>query len=327
MTKADILSVYGNDLEQSDIDRINSRLGQDDYGSYYVKSAVPIKADDAPHPWTARMASTNDQYEMYNPYFIPVYEVEWIETDDNFVMQRYRTVRIGQDIYINYGLDEDVVRTHDNPSACTISVNGMYLLNRSNHPYSMVLACGNLQDIYNLLHFYRDNLIANSGSAGDFVDMSLLPSFLGKTPQERLLKYIGYKKNGLALLDSSQEGRMQTGEAPVNTIFNGYDDTVKGQAVQAIELAIQSTENECSSITGVFKERLNGIQQRDAVTNVQTSVNNSYTITKQYSQQMDCIMEEMLLDSLNVAKRVYSNGKTGTIVLGDFRNKLFTSLP
>lgn len=120
---------------------------------------------------------------------------------------------------------------------------------------------------------------------------------------------------------------MQTGEAPVNTIFNGYDDTVKGQAVQAIELAIQSTENECSSITGVFKERLNGIQQRDAVTNVQTSVNNSYTVTKQYSQQMDCIMEEMLLDSLNVAKRVYSNGKTGTIVLGDFRNKLFTSLP
>ena len=141
------------------------------------------------------------------------------------------------------------------------------------------------------------------------------------------MKYIGYKKNGLALLDSSQEGRMQTGEAPMNTIFNGYDDTVKGQAVQAIELAIQSTENECSSITGVFKERLNGIQQRDAVTNVQTSVNNSYTVTKQYSQQMDCIMEEMLLDSLNVAKRVYSNGKTGTIVLGDFRNKLFTSLP
>jgi len=49
-------------------------------------------------------------------------------------------------------------------------------------------------------------------------------------------------------------------------------------------MAIDSVEQTASSITGVFRERLNGIQQRDAVTNVQTSVNNSFTITKQYYQ-------------------------------------------
>jgi hypothetical protein len=43
---------------------------------------------------------------------------------------------------------------------------------------------------------------------------------------------------------------------------------------------MESVEQTCSSITGVFKERLNGIQQRDAVTNVQTSVNNSFIISK-----------------------------------------------
>jgi len=53
------------------------------------------------------------------------------------------------------------------------------------------------------------------------------------------------------------------------------------------------------------------------VTNVQVSVNNSFTITKQYYQQMDVVVEEMLLDALNLAKIVFKNGLTGTIVLGD----------
>jgi len=35
---------------------------------------------------------------------------------------------------------------------------------------------------------------------------------------------------------------MATGQAPINTIFNGYDDTVKAQAIQAIQMAIDSVE-------------------------------------------------------------------------------------
>jgi len=31
----------------------------------------------------------------YKNNLIPVYEVEWTETDKNFVMQRYKTYRIG----------------------------------------------------------------------------------------------------------------------------------------------------------------------------------------------------------------------------------------
>jgi len=43
-----------------------------------------------------------------------------------------------------------------------------------------------LQDKYDLLHFYRDNLIASSGSVGDWIDVSVLPKFLGKDLPERL---------------------------------------------------------------------------------------------------------------------------------------------
>jgi hypothetical protein len=69
---------------------------------------------------------------------------------------------------------------------CHLSVNGVYYTNRTNEPYSLVLACATLQDKYDLLHFYRDNLIANSGTSGDWVDLSLLPTALGVTLPERI---------------------------------------------------------------------------------------------------------------------------------------------
>jgi len=75
-----------------------------------------------------------------------VYEVEWIETDKDFVMQRYSTVRIGEEIYILRGIDKNVIRTKDNPTECRLSVNGVWFNNRSGEPYSMVQACMVLQD-------------------------------------------------------------------------------------------------------------------------------------------------------------------------------------
>ena len=141
------------------------------------------------------------------------------------------------------------------------------------------------------------------------------------------MKWKAYKKQGIALMDTSQEGLLNTGQAPMNTLVNGYDDTIKVQAVQAIQLAIDSIEQTASSITGVFRERLNGIQQRDAVTNIQTGISNSFTITKQWHFQMSLVTREILLDALNCAKIVYKNGITGTIILGNKLQKVFTALP
>lgn len=141
------------------------------------------------------------------------------------------------------------------------------------------------------------------------------------------MKWKAYAKQGMKLLDTSQEGQLNTGQAPINTMFNGFDDTVKVQAIQAIQLAIESIEQTTSSITGVFRERLNGIQQRDAVTNVQVGINNSFTITKQWHFQMSLVTREILLDSLNCAKVVYDKGLTGVLILGNKLQKTFTALP
>lgn len=123
-------------------------------------------------------------------------------------------------------------------------------------------------------------------------------------------------------MDSSQEGSPMT-----NTFVNGYDDTVKFNAIQALNAVLVQIEETCSSITGIFREKLGGIEQRDAVTNVQVGVKQSSFITKQYYQIMDLMTREILLDILNLTKIVYKKGLSGTLILGDRLNKIFTALP
>jgi len=179
-----------------------------------------------------------------------------------------------------------------------------------------------LQDKYDLLIYYRDNLIATSGTVGDWIDLAHLPTVLGVDMPDRIQKWLAYKKQGMALFDSSQEGANI-----INTTFNGYDDTVKGQSIQAIQLAIESIESQASSITGVFQEKLGGIQERDAVNNVKVGVRQSTLLTKQYFYAMDLMFKEVNYDLLNLAKIVFKKGIQGTIILGNRLSRVFTALP
>ena len=330
LTRNQILNKYGNQLNKEDIQKIKEMWH--DYLDYSNSTYIRSYADSMGTPLSDGIRAGEEvtpgfpEKPWYNNKVIPVYEVEWIEIDKDYVMQRYSTVRIGEEIYILTGIDKDVVRTKDAPDKCTLSVNGVWFSNRGAEPYSMVRASMTLQDKYDLAIFYRDKLLANSGSVGDWLNMPTIPTFLGDSMPERIMKWLAYKKQGIGLIDTSQEGQIGTGQAPLNTMFNGFDDTVKAQAIQAIQLVIDSIEQTQSSISGVFRERLNGIQQRDAVTNVQVGINNSFTVTKQWHFQMDLVTREILLDSLDCAKKVWKKGLTGTLVLGKLQ-KIFTALP
>ena len=330
MSKEEIINKYGKDLSKKEIEELKEK-----WQSIYDNSMMYVRmhTNNNGVPTTTGILADIEVTPGYpqnntgEQELIPVYEVEWLETDSDYKMWRYESIRIGDEFYIIKGKNEDAIRSISNPNYCGLSVNGVYFLNRNSEPYSLVGACMDLQDKYDLLNFYRDNLIANSGTVGDWIDETLIPAHLGVSMPERLAKWISLKKQGLGLLDSSQEGRLNSGVTPLNTIFNGFDDTVKAQAIQAIQLAIESVEQTMSSITGVFRERLNGIEARDAVTNIKIGQNNSFIITKQYYHQMDLLVNELLLDCLNLSKKVYKNGLTGVIILGDKYQRIFTALP
>ena len=330
LTKQQILNRYGRELTQESIKEIDDLFdGYQTSTHMYIRNlqncGVPVTEGlDAGKEITPGFPT--DYYGTYNYKLIPVYEVEWIDVDkegEDFIENLYEGVRIGETIHILRGKSNRVVRSKDSPTHCTLNLNGLYFVNRNNEPYSLVAACSHLQDKYDLITFFRDNVIANSGTMGDWLDISMLPTAIGDDLTERIEKFIAYKKSGIALIDTSQEGRAFNN----NTSFAGFDDTIKAPIIQAFDLALERIEETCSSITGVFRERLNGIQQRDAVTNVQTSLNNSFIITKQYYLQMDTLVVGILVDAMNVAKKVWKKGITGVLILGDKYQKIFTALP
>lgn len=323
LNKSQIIYKYGKYLSKDDIEGLeNSLAGVTDNNTYYIRSYEGTGETQGIDNKQVVPGFPDERTMKVNNLW-PVYEVEWIEPDKDYVLQRYSGVRIGHEIYIVHGKDENVQRSQINPNWCGLTVNGIYFASRDLEPYSLMLACVDLQDQYDILFFYRDNLIANSGVSGDWVDLSLLPTIIGNNLGERLEKFIAYKKQGIAVMDSSQEGRTFNN----NTTLAGYDDTLKAHSIQGVEMAIERVEATCSSITGVFRERLNGIQQKDAVSNVKLGVQNSFIITKQFTHQMDLMTVEILSDSLNCAKSVWKNGLIGALILGDKSQKVFQIAP
>jgi hypothetical protein len=328
LNKQQILSEYGKHMDNSDLEELTRQLSiHDTHNIYYIRSQsggiisnTSITVDN----------NRNHNYNYdHNSNLIPVYEVEWIAVNEietelgkEYREDRYAGVRIGETIYVNMGKAEHTIRSMERPLECTLSINGITFEERGIEPYSLVLMTANLQDKYDILHFYRDQLIASSGTRGTWADMSQIPKYLGHSESERLMKWLAYKKTGVALLDSTQEGA-----GNLNTIFQNYDDTVPGQAIQAIQFAIQSTAETVSVITGVFRERIGGIEQKDAVTNVQVGIKQSAIITKQYFHMMDMVTKELLIDLLNMCKISYKEGKTGTVILGNKMQQMFTIDP
>lgn len=341
LTKEQILDEFGDDLGPEAVDRLEGMFERYSYDdrAVVVRSTGALYDDNADILGNGKTPSPgilggleihplfpwdeSGRYTYSNADVIEVYECEWLEWSKkkNRSVLHYG-VRIGNDIFITPGESKYYVQNRSNPKDVSLNINGMFFNDKNGQPYSLMLATMNLQDKYDLLLYCRDNLIATSGTVGDWIDIAHIPVALGVDMPERIMKWQAYKKNGLALYDSSQEGAQI-----LNTTFNGFDDTVKAQSIQAIQIAIESVEAQASATTGVFAEKLGGIQERDAVSNVKVGIHQSSLLTKQYFHAMDLMYKEVNYDLLNLAKVVYKNGITGSIILGDRLVKTFTALP
>lgn len=333
MTREQILVEFGDELSSEAKEKISKKLYHSSANTNEVYTYVTTSMEPLPQNTVTPgilgglevspfRTTSNNMYNT-NTNLICVYECEWLVYDEKENrLTRHEGVKIGDEIYIVRGESKYISRSISNPKDCTLSINGAFLADRNGDPFSIVLNTMDLQDRYDLVIFFRDSLLASSGTTGDWVDIASMPSALGVELPDRLQKWLAYKKQGLALYDSSQDGANL-----INTAFNGYDDSVRAQAVQAFEMVLQSIEQQASSITGVFAQKLGGIQQRDAVSNVKVGIRQSSLLTKQYFSTMDAIYKEVNYDILNLAKFVFKKGFTGTIINGTRLNQIFTALP
>ena len=153
MTKTQILNQFGSDLSKDqikDLDEMYETIT--DSSSLYIRSyahtptGYPMSDGlDAGRELTPGLPT--DGMSSINYRLIPVHTVEWVDTDKkDFIMYRYEQVKIGNSLYITQKEPVDVQRSQDNPSFCSISTSGICFTTRNPEPYSLVLACANLQD-------------------------------------------------------------------------------------------------------------------------------------------------------------------------------------
>lgn len=153
MTKNEILRDFGHLLTTEDIDSLDSSILRSQESSYIrslgdsVIGVIDPETDGILGGFEVTpLYNFNSGYKLRR---FPVYDVEWLQVDkekEKFVTNRYRGIRIGGDIYILIGKVKNVTRTINDPTNCTLSVNGVFYSDRNGNPFSLILATANLQD-------------------------------------------------------------------------------------------------------------------------------------------------------------------------------------
>lgn len=276
----------------------------------------------------------NGQKSYSNLDVVEVYHVEWIalnkvridaeEIEDQtqaegyraevgewgWRVDRYEGVRIANSVYVNCGKSTHIVRSETRPFDAGFTYNGIVYNDRNGKPFSIVGALKDLQDVYDLTIFYRDNLIANSGVPGDRINIAGIPKQLGNNFMERLMKFIAIKKNGFELIDPTEPG------AQLFNHYGSFDGSVNGQSIVAIDGILKTMERQADLIAATNPAMLGQIAERDAVDNVKQGIKQSLMINADLFDLIRTNHKRLLTDLLNTSKICYVKGKKGAYIMG-----------
>jgi len=223
---------------------------------------------------------------------------------------RYEVTRIGGTVYVNAGKSDNIPRSQQDPYACTFSYGGILNSDRSGKPYSIVGAMKDLQDMYDITIFYRDNLVANSGVSGDRINVAAIPKALGADFMSRLFKYMALKKNGVELIDPTEQG------AALFNSYGSFDNSVNGQSIAAINAILQYIEMQAYVTSGTTPQMLGMIEQRDAVTNVEVGIKQALATNGSLFELFRSNQTRIMADLVKTAQISYRHGKRVSYVIG-----------
>jgi len=240
--------------------------------------------------------------------------------DTAYRLDRYEGIRIGWDIYLNLGKSKHAPRSIGSPYKTTLSYNGTVYNDRNSKPYSLALSLKNIQDSYDIITFFRDNLIANSGVDGSRINLAAIPKVLGQDFMERMLKFIAFRKQGLELYDPTEEG------ANLFQHYGEFRGSLNGNVIQSLNLVLESLQAQADMVTGVNRYMYQAAEQRDAVSNVKTGIKQTSLIIKDMFESVFASRKNMLVDLINLGKITYKEGKRGSYIVGH-RSILFNIQP
>lgn len=240
---------------------------------------------------------------------VDFYHVEWLASTripdgkggHVYREDRYEVYRLGYEMYIGGRRCDEAPRTKDKPWKTNSSYSGIINTSTTGEIASLVNDMRELQDLYDILMFFRNNLVANSGISGSRVNVAAIPKVLGDKFMERLTKWITIRKQGLELVDPTEEGAQ---------LFSGYGDfqaSIKGDGIQAINAILESLLLQADIVSGVPRQMLGVIEQRDAVENVKVGMEQVSILSLEMFKDIDKMMARGMQKCLDNYKYAYRN--------------------
>jgi hypothetical protein len=315
MTKDQMKELFGGRYMTRTARSLNSGLDLELYygdedpmlGQKYFNSAYTVEVMHV--EWLATNEITIDEEEMRR--------LTQIGKGHNYKigekvrrLDRYEGTRIGGTVYVNAGKTEHVPRSVNDPYTCGFSYGGLLNNDRGGKPYSIVGALKDLQDIYDLTMFYRDNILANSGVKGDRINIAGIPKVLGNDFMSRLMKYIALKKIGFELIDPTEQG------AQLFTQYGSFDNSPDGNSLQAINFVLNQIEHQADIIAGTNPQMLGNIEERDAVENVRRGIKQSLMINHSLFELFRANQNRLMTDLIKMAQITYKEGKRLAYIAG-----------
>jgi hypothetical protein len=234
-------------------------------------------------------------------------------------VDRYKGLRLGHrknGVYLNVGKTTTYVRNEEDFSDVQLPYVG-FANNRFHQAYSPLWETRDLQELYNILHYQEELLVALAGVRGIVYDLSQKPS--GMSNQE--LMY--YMKQGIMPIETlGRNGK------PKTTTFNQfaqYDQTIS-PAVGTIDGMKRSLNELVGEITGITRQQTGQVAATDQVGTTQLALQQSNVVTEYYFQQHEELIEIALTRLSNLFPYAYAKGKQGLYVVGKERQEVLRIL-
>jgi hypothetical protein len=124
----------------------------------------------------------------------------------------------------------------------------------------------------------------------------------------RLTKWVTLRKQGLELVDPTEDGA---------NLFQHYGDfnaSIQGDAINAVNAILESLAVQADIVSGVPRQMLGVIEQRDAVENVKVGINQVSVLSWRCLEILTGVLTAETLDNFKWAYRnkpkqgIYNNG-------------------
>ena len=349
MSPTQILDAYGERMNPNDRTKVEDWIDQYYRDSYKLNSYQDAdKIIEDTEEWNSYYAALQGMITVYNVEWKSIRKVQYVENpnphvsdapfikfedkinnphgarkknlQERYVQDLWQGLRIGDDMYVDLGRVKYARRDFSKPSKVYLTFNGPTYSGKIK-PYSLVKETEDLQELYDILHYHKENLIAISGVKGMVMDSSQIPDFKQGSFEANIKMWMYYKKLGTAWINRAQEGADTTYNQ-----FGTYDDTM-GPGLEAVLAIIAHLEELTGRIVGVNRQRQGSIAQREGKGTTEHALVQSALSTEPIFAEHGEFIRQALEDILDACKVAWKNGYTSSYVSDQYLQQIFTFDP